>query len=324
MMDPTSAGSVSAEVAVLEARIRELQFQLLLRKASNTLRAYKSDLRDFNAYCRAQGLAALPAAPQTIAGYILALLERGKKPSTILRRHASISMAHQLAGQRLSDGRDTLIRPLFSTFRRQLDFASRKVALEIGDLRRLLQATPPRTAAGARDRAMLLLGFAGGLRPSELVALDVGDIDVRDQRLRIRVRGPNSVRSPFGRVLEIPGGEHPETCPVRALRAWYSVSGIRSGPLFRPIDRHGRVGAVRLSERGVAPVIKRAAQRAGLDPARFAGHSLRAGFVAATAAGGAPERVIMEQTGLHSLPTLRRYPLRWSRSDRDAAAYLGL
>jgi integrase len=163
---------------------------------------------------------------------------------------------------------------------------------------------------------MLLLGFAGGLRPRELVALEVGDIDVSDQRLRIRFRRPNSNSWPPVRQLEIPRGEHPETCPVQALRAWYASSGIRSGPLFRPVDRHGRVAATRLTDRGVAPIIKRAAQRAGLDATRYSSHSLRAGHAAA--AGGAPERVIMEQTGLQSLSTLRRYPGRRSRFDKDA------
>jgi integrase len=111
---------------------------------------------------------------------------------------------------------------------------------------------------------------------------------------------------------------------VQALRAWYSLSGIRSGSLFRPIDRHGRVAATRLTDRGVAPIIKRAAQRAGLDPTRYSSHSLRAGLVVEAAAGGAPERVIMEQIGLHSPSALRRYPVRTSRFDKNAAAYLGL
>jgi site-specific recombinase XerD len=324
MTDLAPAGDASALIAVLEARARELRLQLLATKAANTLRAYNTDLRDFQAYCEARGLEALPAAPTTIAGYVLGLVDRGTKPSTILRRHASISTAHQLVGHHVSDGRDALIRPVLTNLRKQVEFAPTTTALDIAGLRQLLKATPPLTAAGARDRAMLLLGFAGGLRPSELVALDVGDIDVSDRRLRIRVQGPRSSLRSFERMIEIPHGERPETCAVRAMRAWYSVSGIRGGPLFRPIDRHGRVGATRLSDRGVAPVIKRAAQRAGLDPTRYAGHSLRAGHVVAAAAGGAPERVIMEQTGLRSLATLRRYTRWGSRFDKEAAAYLGL
>jgi site-specific recombinase XerD len=321
----TPVGDSSALIAALEARMSELQQQLLATKALNTLRAYRTDLRDFHAYCQAHGVAAVPAAPLTVARYLVELLERGNKPSTILRRHASISMAHQRAGHRLADLTNIPIRPLLGLLRRQLDLSrSSKAALDIADLRLLLHATPPGTAAGARDRALLLLGFAGGLRSSELVGLDVGDIDVTNQWLWIRLRAPCSKRWAFGRVIEIRRGEHPETCPIRALRAWYSVSGIRGGPIFRPIDRHGRVGATRLTDRAVAPVIKRAAQRAGLDPTRYAGHSFRAGSVVAAAAGGAPERVIMEQIVLRSRSALGRYQRSGSQFDRAAAADLGL
>jgi site-specific recombinase XerD len=324
MTDQGRTGTGSVQVALLEALMGLLQEQLLATKAANTIRAYATDLRDFQAYCGAHELTALPAAPTTIASYVVELYERGNKPSTILRRHASISMAHQLAGHHLPQGGESLIRPVFRILRRQPYLSSSKAPLNIDDLRLLLTATPPRTAAGARDRALLLLGFAGGLGPNELVTLDIWDIDVSNRQLRIRVRRPSPVSWSSVRQLEIPRGEHPGTCPVQALRAWYSSSGIRSGPLFRPIDRHGRVGATRLTDRAVSLVIKRAAQRAGLDPTRYAGHSLRAGLVVAAAAGGAPERVIMEQTGLRSLATLRRYAGRWSRFDRGAAAYLGL
>jgi len=160
-----------------------------------------------------------------------------------------------------------------------------------------------------------------GLLARQLVALDVGNVYVTDQRLRIQVP---CTRTGLSRTFAIPRGEHPDICPVRAIRAWYAMSGIRSGALFRPIDRHGRVGATRLTARAVALVIKRAARRAGVDPTRYAGHSLRAGLVTATTAGGAPERVILAQTGLHSLSSMPRYMRRASRLDREAAAYLGL
>jgi integrase len=204
-------------------------------------------------------------------------------------------------------------------------FSAKKPALDVTTLRRMLRATPQRSAAGARDRLMILLGFAGGLRASELVALDVRHIHVTDQRLRVRLPDASTGSWYLAREVTIPRGEHAETCSVRAIQAWYAISGIRSGALFRPIDRHRRVGATRLTARAVALVIKRAAQRAGIDPTLYAGHSLRAGFVTAAVAGGAPERVILAQTGLHSLSGVPRY-LRRRRSpfDRDAAAYLGL
>lgn len=157
-----------------------------------------------------------------------------------------------------------------------------------------------------------------GLTPE--VALDISDIYVTDEELRIRLPSIAGVRH-SGRVVTILRGERADTCPVRAIRAWYAISGIRWGALFRPIDRHGRVGPTRLTDRAVALVIKRAARRAGLDPSRYAGHSLRAGFVTAALAGGAPERVIRAQTGLRSLSTGRR---SIGRFDKSAAAYLGL
>jgi site-specific recombinase XerD len=324
---PMQAGAVPARVedasvtiAALKAEMRALREQRLAPKTANSMRAYTADVRDFEAYCQANGVAAIPAAPATIGRYVIDLLHRGYKPSTILRRRASISKAHQIAGERLSDKGESLIRPLLGTLRRQLKFPATKAEVDVTTLRRLLRATPPRSAAGARDRVMLLLGVAGGFTTGELVALDVGSIYVTDQRLRIRVPSSASVRH-SGRVVTIPGGEHPGTCPVRAIRAWYEISGIRWGAVFRPIDRHGRVGATRLTDRAVALVIKRAARRAGLDPARYAGHSLRAGFVTAALAGGAPERVNRAQTGLRSLSTGRR---SMRLLDKSAAAYLGL
>jgi site-specific recombinase XerC len=275
MPDPLS-DDASALVAALDTRMRELQVQLLARKSPNTLRAYSADLRDFDAYCRARGMTAVPAAPRTIASYVLALAERGMSPSTILRRHASISMAHRLAGHRLSEEGEAMIRPLFAVLRQKLAFSSRKAVLDIGDLHRLLSATP-QTATGARDRALVLLGFAGDFGSSELVSLDVEDIDVTDRQLYIRMRRLTSTSSSPGRVVVNPHDEHLDTSPVRALLTWYSLSGIRSGPLFRPINCYGRVGTARLSTRAVAPIIKRMAQRAGLDPRHYAGQSLHAG-----------------------------------------------
>jgi site-specific recombinase XerD len=321
----TQAAEVPPDPSDLEAEMRKLQLQILMTKASSTLRAYLTDLRDFNAYCHAQGSTALPAAPETIAHYLASLVERGYKPSTILRRRASIARAHRLAGHRFSEVADTFVRPLLGSLRQQVRFSAKKPALDVTSLRRMLRGAPRRTAAGARDRLMLLLGFAGGLRASELVALDVRDIHVTDQRLWLLLPDARTGSWYVAREVTIPRGEHPETCSVRAIRAWYAISGIRTGALFRPIDRHRRVGATRLSARAVALVIKRAAQRADLDPTQYAGHSLRAGFVTAAVAGGAPERVILAQTGLHSLSGVPRYlRRRRSRSDRDAAAYVGL
>lgn len=193
-----------------------------------------------------------------------------------------------------------------------------------GELRRLLATCDPQTFAGARDRALLLLGFAGGFRRSELVALDTADLEETGDGLRVRLRRSKTDPEAHGREVGIPFGSHPGTCPVRAVRAWLSAIGAVTGPLFRPVDRHGAVGSGRLSDRGVARIVQRAARRAGLDPSRYAGHSLRAGLAIAAAHGGAPERAIMAQTGHRSLITVRRYMRSGSLFTQNAAAYTGL
>jgi integrase len=178
--------------------------------------------------------------------------------------------------------------------------------------------------AGLRDRALLLLGFAGGFRRSELVALDVSDLDETEDGLRLRIRRSRGDQEAAGREVGIPRGQHPETCPVRAVRDWRQAAGILESALFRPVNRYDQLQPQRLSDKGVARIVKRAAERAGMDAAAYAGHSLRAGLAAAAAAGGAPERAIMKQTGHTSLVVVRRYIRAGSLFQENAAASLGL
>jgi site-specific recombinase XerD len=294
-------------------------------KADNTRRAYSRDWRDFAAWCDDHDVLALPAAPATLCLYLSALAQLGRRASTIERRLAAISQAHQAAGRVPSPTLDWQVRTVMAGIRRRLGTApDQKAALETAQLRRLLAATPEDTLGGQRDRALLLLGFAGGFRRSELVALDVGDLEESEHGLRVRLRRSKTDQEGEGDVKGIPWGSHLETCPVRAVRAWLEASQVTEGPLFRAVDRHGRLGGGRLGDRAAAEVVKRAAQRAGLDPAQYAGHSLRAGHATSAAAGGAPERAIMRQTGHRSLQTLRGYIRSGTIWRENAAAYLGL
>ncbi|MGZ6098889.1 MAG: site-specific integrase, partial [Myxococcaceae bacterium] len=285
------------------------------------------DLRDAEEWCRANGLTALPAEPGTVALYIAALAEAGAKSSTIQRRLSAISQAHQLAGHMPSPTGDPVVRATMAGIRRTLGTApAQKAAIVTDDLRRLLATVAPDTAAGMRDRALLLLGFGGGFRRGELVALDAGDVEETGDGLRVQVRRGKTDQEGMGREIGIPFGSHRETCPVRALRAWREVAQLdeHGGPLFRPVDRHDKIGSTRLTDRAVARVVQRAARRAGMDAARYAGHSLRSGLATAAAAGGAPERAIMAQTGHTSVAMVRRYIRRGSLFDENAAAFTGL
>ena len=200
----------------------------------------------------------------------------------------------------------------------------------------MLDATPEDLLVEVRDRAMLLLGFASGMRRSELVSLDVGDLAFVEEGVDVFLRRSKTDPEGEGRVIGIPYGRQSETCPVVALRRWIGIAGLsKSDPLFprlvpsgrpsgRPRKNVGRIRPGRLSAQGVARVVQRAASRAGLDAAAVAGHSLRSGFATEAAAQGAPEHAIMRQTGHRSLAMLRRYIREGDRYRDNAASYLGL
>ena len=294
-------------------------------RAAATLRAYRSDWADFEDWCAEHGVTALPAAPATVCLYLAALAEAGARASTIRRRLAALAPAHRLIGVTTPPTSDPAVRATMSGIRRSLGTAPHQKAPAVtAELRRLLATCDRATTAGVRDAALLLVGFAGGLRRSELVALTVDDVAEADDGLRVVVRRSKTDPEAEGREIGIPFGSHPETCPVRALRAWREHAGIAAGALFRRVDRHDHLLPGRLTAQSVALVVKRACRRAGLDPARYAGHSLRSGLATAAAQGGAPERAIARQTGHRSVEVLRRYIRAGTLFEENAAAYTGL
>jgi integrase len=176
-----------------------------------------------------------------------------------------------------------------------------------------------------RDRALLLVGFAGALRRSELVALRYEDVRSTEDGLVVTI--PKSKTDPKGegQSIGIPYGSHPESCPVRALEAWLERSNITYGYLFTAIGRWGgEVTAKPICDHQLAKIIKRLAVSAGLDPALFSGHSLRSGLATSAAEGGATERAIMDQTRHRSLKQVRKYIRRASLFRDNAAARSGL
>lgn len=314
---PTGA-EVSTDLHATAQRAKEFAAQA---KAANTLRAYRSDWQDFTGWCEAHDLPALPAAEETVALYVADLAER-VRTSTIQRRLSAIAQAHKTAGHASpTRGRVSLV---WQGIRRAKGTAQKGKAPARTEEIRAMVATLDRDPAGVRDRALLLLGFAAALRRSELVGLDAADLAFAHDGLTVTLRRSKTDQEGAGQKVGVPYGSHPETCPVRAVRAWLEAAGIVGGPVFRSIDRWGHVGDGRLSDRGVALVVKRAAERAGLDPDAYAGHSLRAGLATAAAAAGVNERVIAQQTRHKSLPMLRRYIREGSLFRENAAAEVGL
>jgi integrase len=306
--------------------------------AKNTRRAYLTDWKDFYAWCEAHGHTALPATPNTVAFYITDLAARGSwlsrdiekdcKPCmvpTIVRKLAAISRQHRAAHHESPCAlKNPEVKAVLSGIKRTMGTApAGKDPLLTDDVRRLLKFTPD-NLLGKRDRALLLLGFAGAFRRSELCALNKADLDFGRDGMKVKVRFSKTDQVGEGRKVAIPYGSNPELCPIRNLGGWMDAAGINDGPVFRAVSRHGRVSSNALTDQVVWNVIKRYCKKAGLNPAKFGAHSLRSGFVTQASINDATERSIMNQTGHKSVVMVRRY-IRDANLFRDnAATRLGL
>jgi integrase len=293
-------------------------------RAGSTLRAYEHDWKEFRGWCERNRLVPLPASPQAVILYSTDLVKNERRSlNTLSRRLAAISQMHQQAGFE-SPTRVWAVKQFLNGLRREVGVApTRKRPVLVSDLREMLN-TLPNSPLGARDRALLLLGFAGGFRRSELVALDTEGFEETSEGLVVTIARSKTDQEGEGRRVGIPRGAEQSTCPVWAIGEWRAVAGITSGPLFRVVNRHGQVLEKRLSAEAIGIVVKRHVEKLGYDPARFGGHSLRAGFATSAAAAGKSERAIMNQTGHRSVATVRRYIRDGNLFRENAAEGLGL
>ncbi|GGE11943.1 integrase [Marinithermofilum abyssi] len=312
-------GELSTELHEVLEKARRYTEQ---SKAANTTKSYRADWKDFTDWCRERSLNPLPAEPQTIALYLADLADR-RKTSTLQRRISAISQAHQAAGYD-SPTNSYMVRTVWAGIRRAKGmYQEGKDPVLIEDLRSMVNALPD-TLTGKRDRALLLVGFGGGFRRSELVAIDKEDIQMLPRGMVIQLRRSKTDQDGRGEKVGIPRGSRPETCPIRALEEWLAESGIDSGPIFRPINRHGQVRNRRLTDRSVALIVKKAAESIGLDPHRFSGHSLRAGMATSAAMAGKDERSIMKQTRHKSTNMVRKYIRDGELFNQNALSDIGL
>lgn len=289
--------------------------------SENTRRAYAGQWRSFSAWCAARGLEALPASPGTVALYASALADAGRKVASIEQAMAAVSAAHGAAGH-TSPRDDANLRKVLRGIRRTLGTAQRQAAPVLADhLRGMLAALPP-TLAGKRDAALMLVGFVGAFRRSELVGLEVPHLVFSAEGVTVTLRKSKVDQEARGRLVALPCSSTPAACPVAALRAWLDASAITSGPVFREVDRHGKVRTQALTGRSVARLVKKAAASVGLDPSTFSGHSLRAGFVTQAKLSQRAEDAIMRQTGHRSATMLRKYDRRAELWRDNAAAGL--
>jgi site-specific recombinase XerD len=273
-------------------------------KAPATRKAYWSDFALFGLWCQDRGLSVLPASAESVAAYLASEASRGVKPSTIGRRCAAIRYVHGIGGHP-SPTLDERVKAVVRGIRRTHGAAPTRVTPATADRVIAMAPRPDGTITALRDRTLLLLGFAGALRRSELVALNVADVEEVPEGLRVTIRRGKTDQEGRGAVIAIVPGE--VACPVAALRAWLEAAEITEGPLFRPIRRGGHVQANRLTDRSVANIVKAHAKRVGLDPVLFSGHSLRAGFLTSAAKRGASLFKMMATSRHRSTDTLAGY-----------------
>ena len=262
-------------------------------KANNTLRAYQSDFKDFSAFCSKNGFSSIPTQPKIIALYITQL-SKTLKFSTLKRRIASISVIHKLKGHYLDTKHPIIMENLHGIKRSLGSRQKAKKPILINELKLIIKAIDKEKL---RDKALILIGFSGGFRRSELVNIEYDDIEFVTEGVKILIKRSKTDQSGEGSIKAIPYFNNQEFCPVIALKNYINkkFSNISDGKVFD------------ISDKSVALIIKRYAKKAGLDSSKYAGHSLRSGFATTAAEFGAEERNIMAMTGHKTTQMVRRY-----------------
>lgn len=301
--------------------------QALARHAAApaTLRAYKADWAHYADWCAQHGFVPVPAQPSTVGAY-LASLAGTHATSTIRRRLAALGKMHRFNDLPWNTAHRDIQGPLQGLLRTHGRPAQKAAALTLPMLRQLV-ATCDRSARGRRDRALLLIGFAGALRRSELVALQVEDVAVAADGLRLLIARAKTDQAGQGAEVGLPRGRHAETCPARALEDWQAVARRKAGPLFRRVSTAGRVGDAALHPDAVRRILAHRAGLAGLELdgfGRLSAHALRVGFITEAYAGGVRDEDIMRHTRHRDLRTMRGYVQRAGLVDDSPAGALDL
>jgi site-specific recombinase XerD len=273
-------------------------------KSEATQDAYWSDFKHFGLWAQKHDLAILPASPEAVAAYLAAQASSGAKPSTLGRRCAGIQYVH-VSGKHPNPVADPRVKAVMRGIRRTHGTAPKRTAPATAERVIAMAPQPDGRLATLRDRALLLFGFAGAFRRSELVTLNVEDIEEVAEGLRVTIRRGKTDQEARGAVIAIVRGEI--ACPVAALQSWLGAASITEGPIFRRIRRGDHVRPERLTDRSVANIVKAHAERVGLDPGLFSGHSLRAGFLTSAARRGATLFKMMATSRHRSVETVTAY-----------------
>ena len=278
-------------------------------KANNTLRAYKSDFKDFGAFCAKHGLSSLPSEPKTVSIY-LTHLSKNSKISTIRRRLVSISMVHKLKGHYLDTKHPIITENLLGNKRVKGSIQKGKKPILINHLKSIVNVIDEQKCEEIkklRDKSIILIGFGGGFRRTELISIDHEDLEFVAEGLKINIRKSKTDQLGEGMMKGLPYFSNEIYCPVTTLKKWLEVSKIKSGPIFRRFSKGSLLTEKRLTDQSVVLLMKEYLNLAGIENKNFAGHSLRAGFATVAAESGADERSIMAMTGHKTTQMVRRY-----------------
>ena len=294
--------------------IKALQEETLLNlqssKAINTVRAYKSDFKDFGLFCAKNGFNSLPSEPKIVSLYLTFLSTKDAKMSTLKRRLVSIGVIHKLKGFYLDTKHPSIIENIMGIKRRKGSIQKGKKPILINNLKAIINVIDEKIdneIKKLRDRTIILIGFSGGFRRNEIVSLNYDDLDFVQEGVKIDIRRSKTDQFGEGSVKALPYFDNSKYCPVVSLKKWISVSEINSGSLFRRFLKGSKLSEKRLTDQTVALLIKEYLQLTGIDSRNYSGHSLRSGFATSAAEAGAEERSIMAMTGHKSTEMVRRY-----------------
>ena len=282
---------------------------LKISKANNTLRAYKSDFSDFRIFCSKHGFSSLPSEPKIVSLY-LTHLSKTSKISTLRRRLVSISMVHKLKGHYLDTKHPIIIENFMGIRRTKGSFQKGKKPILINHLKLIINAINEQKNEDIkkiRDKSIILVGFGGGFRRTELISINYEDLEFVPEGLKITIRKSKTDQFGEGMIKALPYFTNEKYCPVISLKSWLDISKIKSGPIFRRFSKGSFLKEERLTDQSVVLLIKKYLNLAGIDNTNFAGHSLRSGFASVAAESGADERSIMTMTGHKSTQMVRRY-----------------
>ena len=279
-------------------------------KALNTVRAYKSDFKDFGLFCLKNGFKNLPTDPKIVSLYLTYLSSKNIKISTIKRRLVSIGVIHKMKGYYLDTKHPAIIENLMGIKRRKGVNQKGKKPILINELKRIIDVINKENAPEMkkmRNKTLLLIGFAGGFRRNELISLDLEDIEFVFEGVKITLNKSKTDQFGEGFVKGIPHFQNSLYCPVTSLKRWINFSKVKKGPIFTRFSKGSKITNVRLTDQSVALIIKEYLLKAGIDNKNYSGHSLRSGFATSAAEAGAEERSIMAITGHKSTEMVRRY-----------------